>query len=75
MWTRHYWQSAGERALRTFAQALLSVLIIGETGFMDVDWAQALSVAGVAALASVLMSVAATGVGDHGTDSFVREES
>jgi hypothetical protein len=74
MWSKHFWQSTGERALRTFAQALLSVLIVGETGFLDVDWAQGISVAGVAALASVLMSVAATGVGDHGTDSFVREE-
>lgn len=74
MYTRHFWLSAFERAVRTFAQALLSVLIIGETGFMDVDWAQGLSVAGVAFVASVLMSIAATGVGDHGTDSFVRED-
>lgn len=75
MYTRFFWLSAFERAVRTFAQALLSVLIVGETGFMDVDWQQSLSVAGVAFVASVLMSIAATGVGDHGTDSFVREDS
>jgi hypothetical protein len=75
MYTRNFWLTAFERGVRTFAQALLSVLIVGETGFMDVDWQQSLSVAGVAFVASVLMSIAATGVGDHGTASFVREDS
>lgn len=74
MYSRHFWESALERAVRTFAQVALSMLVVGETGFLDVDWMQVASVAGVAFVASVLMSVAATGVGDHGTDSFVRED-
>lgn len=73
MWTVELWKTAGERAIRTFAQVLLSVIVVGETGFMDVDWQQSLSVAGLAAVASVLMSVVATGVGDKGTPSFVRD--
>jgi len=73
VWSVEFWKSAGERALRTFAQVLLSLIVVGETGFMDVDWVQAGSVAGLAALASVLMSVVATGIGDKGTPSLVRE--
>ena len=73
MWSVEFWKTAGERAARTFAQVLLSLIVVGETGFMDVDWVQAGSVAGLAALASVLMSVVATGVGDKGTASLVRE--
>ena len=74
MWGVAFWKSAGERAVRTFAQVLLSMLVVGETGFLDVDWVQALSVSGLAALASVLMSVSATGFGDEGTPSYVRED-
>ena len=73
MWSVEFWKTAGERAARTFAQVLLSLIVVGETGFMDVDWVQAGSVAGLAALASVLMSVVATGVGDKGTASLVRD--
>ena len=73
MWSVDFWKSAGERAARTFAQVLLSMIVVGETGFMDVDWVQAGSVAGLAALASVLMSVVATGVGDKGSASLVRD--
>lgn len=72
MWTVEFWRSAGERALRTFAQVLLSMLVVGESGFLSVDWVQAGSVAGVAALASVLTSIVATGVGDKGTPAFGR---
>ena len=73
MWNRKFWKTAAERALRTLAQVLLSLIVVGETGFMDVDWIQALSVAGLAALASILMSIVATGIGDKDTASFVRE--
>lgn len=74
MWNLGFWRSAAERALRTLAQVLLSLIVVGETGFMDVDWIQALSVAGLAAVASVLMSIVASGIGDKGTASLIREE-
>jgi len=73
MWSVEFWKSAGERALRTLAQVLLSLIVVGETGFLDVVWVQAGSVAGLAALASVLMSIGATGLGDKGTASLVRD--
>lgn len=63
-------KSTVERAVRTAAQVLLGFLVVGETGLLDVDWQQALSVTAVAAIASILMSVVATGVGDKGTTEF-----
>jgi len=73
MWTKDFWTTTLERAIRTLAQVLLSMIVVGETGFLDVDWVQAGSVAGLAAIASILMSIVATGVGDKGTASLVRE--
>jgi hypothetical protein len=73
MWSLAFWKGAAERAIRTAAQALLALWGTQVTGIMEVDWAQALSVAALAALSSVLMSLIATGVGDKGTPSFVDE--
>jgi hypothetical protein len=74
MWTVKFWKSAVERAIRTVAQVLLSLIVVGETGFLDVDWMQAASVAGLSGLASILMSIVATGIGDHESSSFVKGE-
>jgi hypothetical protein len=73
MWSLAFWKDTAERAIRTAAQALLALWGTQVTGIMEVDWAQALSVAALAALSSVLMSLIATGVGDKGTPSFVDE--
>ena len=73
MWSLAFWKDTAERAIRTAAQALLALWGTQVTGIMAVDWAQALSVAALAALSSVLMSLIATGVGDKGTPSFVDE--
>jgi hypothetical protein len=73
MWSLAFWKDTAERAIRTAAQALLALWGTQVTGIMEVDWAQALSVAALAALSSVLMSLIATGVGNKGTPSFVDE--
>jgi len=73
MFTATFWKSTIERSVRTAAQVLLGFLVVGETGVLDVDWEQALSVTGVAVIASILTSVVATGVGDKGTASLVKE--
>lgn len=75
MWSGKFWRSALERAIRTVAQVLLSLIVVGETGFLDIDWAQTASVAALSGLASILMSIVATGVGDHESSSFVKGES
>lgn len=59
MWTHAFWTSLGERAARTFAQALAAFLVASTTGLLEVDWVQALSVSGMATLLSVLTSLAA----------------
>ena len=73
MFAATFWKSTVERSIRTAAQVLLGFLVVGETGILDVDWDQALSVTGVAVIASILTSVVATGVGDKGTASLVKE--
>lgn len=55
--TPDFWRGAAERAVKTFAQALLGVLTGGVTGVLDVDWVAALSVAALATLVSLLTSI------------------
>ena len=38
MWTRIFWIDAADRAARTFAQALLATITIGDAVY-SVDWA------------------------------------
>lgn len=66
MFTASFWKAASERAVATFAQALIAVLSVGATGLLDVDWPGALSAAALAALLSVLKSVASSQVGNEG---------
>ncbi len=57
MWTLKFWQAALERAIKTFAQVLAGLLAANSMGITQVDWGQSLSVAGLAAVVSVLTSV------------------
>jgi hypothetical protein len=59
-----FWKRTGERSVKTAAQTLAATLATGATGLLDVDWASALSVAGLAAVLSVVTSVASAPVGD-----------
>jgi hypothetical protein len=70
MFTIKFWKDAGERAIRTAAQALLALWATDVTGVLAVDWVQAGSVAALAGLTSVLMSIVATGVGDKDSAAF-----
>lgn len=46
------------RAVKTLAQTAVSLIGTGAVGFTDLDWVQIASVAGVAAVVSLLTSVA-----------------
>jgi len=71
MRTRQFWTDALERAVRTFAQALVAMLVVGFV-FTDVAaWGEALLASAVAALISLLTSVAASGVGDPSSPSLL----
>ena len=61
-----------ERAIKTFAQTMLGYTSVTGVAFGDIDWVLALSVSGVAALTSILTSVASYNVGDEGTASLVK---
>ena len=60
-----------ERMLKTFAQSLLAYTSVTGVAFGDIDWGLALSVSGVAALTSLLTSIASYNIGDKGTPSVV----
>ncbi|MEL3944888.1 holin [Streptomyces sp. LNU-CPARS28] len=61
MQTLAFWKATGERALRTFAQAVLALITGDGLGVLDVDWGQALSVGGLAAIAAVLTAIVTSG--------------
>lgn len=55
--TKKWVKSAAVRATKTFAQTALSMLTVGQA-VMDVNWVNVLSVSTVAAVISVLTSIA-----------------
>lgn len=73
MWTKTFWKQALERAIKTFAQAVLALLTGDGLGIVDVDWATVVSVGALAALASVLTSIVSLPVGEPNSPSAVRE--
>lgn len=56
--SKSFWSGLVERAVSTFAQALLGALVIGSS-IADLDWKSVLGVAATATLASVLKSFVA----------------
>ena len=52
-----WWKAAGIRAIKTFCQTAVSMLTVGQA-FIDIDWVNVLSVSGVAAVISLLTSIA-----------------
>ena len=72
MYTLTFWKDAAERAIRTAAQALLALWATDVSGVLAVDWVQAGSVSALAALMSLLMSVAASGTGSQDSASTIK---
>ena len=73
MFTGLFWRATFERGVKTFAQAAVAVLVGSGVGLLDADWAATASVAGMAALLSVLSSIgsdlATDGAGPSLTDA------
>src|SRR5699024_754840 len=60
IWTGKFWKATTERAIATAAQGALATVGTDLFGLLDVDAVAVLSIAGGAALVSVLKSVAVT---------------
>jgi hypothetical protein len=65
LFTLAFWRAAAERAVKTFAQSLAALLVADGTDLLTTNWGDRLSVSGMAAVVSVLTSVASgvTGAG------------
>ena len=57
IFTRAFWSYAGERAIKTVAQAGLAAIGTGALGILAVDWTGIGSVAALAGVVSILTSV------------------
>lgn len=56
--SRDFWIAAGDRAIRTFAQAAVAILTAGGVGILDANLLGAASAGLMAAIISVLTSIA-----------------
>ena len=57
IFTKAWLKAAAIRAIKTYAQAALSMLTVGQA-FAEVNWISVCSIAGVAAVISILTSLA-----------------
>lgn len=57
MFTIEFWSYAGERAIKTLAQAAIAFLGTGTIGLFEIDWYSLASVSLGAGLLSVLTSI------------------
>lgn len=55
--SKKWWKAAGIRALKTFCQTAISMLTVGQA-VLDVNWLNVASVSAVAAVISLLTSIA-----------------
>lgn len=59
MFTKLFWKDSAERFIKTFAQALLALVVVApQTPILAFDWPSALGLAATAAVISFLTSVA-----------------
>ena len=69
-----FWIATLERAIRSFAASLASLLTAGGTGILDTDWGAKFSIAGMAAAVTVLLAIGGGTFGRGDGPSFVGEE-
>lgn len=74
MWTAAFWKALAERAIKTFAQSLAALLVADGADILSMNWGEALSVAGMAAVVSVLTTIA-SGAITGGEASVIKAET
>lgn len=72
MRTRQFWFDLIERAVKTAAQTAAGLLGGELIGIFEVDWQSIASISAMAAIGSLITSLASCGVGDVGTASILR---
>ena len=60
-----FWIASVERAVKTFAQALVALIGTSAMSIVELDWAQMLGVSATAAVVSILTSVASANFGPN----------
>jgi r1t holin len=73
VFSSRFWKLSAERAVKTFAQVLASVLVAGGVGLFDANWLAALSTAAMAAVVSVLTSLGSLKIGPEDSPSIVAD--
>lgn len=73
MWTLGFWKQTAERAIKTAAQAALAFFIVGSTVFEEIDWSAVAGGTAIAAIASVLTSLASAPFGPEDSPSLVKD--
>jgi hypothetical protein len=63
-----------ERAIRSFAASLASLLTASGTGLLETDWGEKFSVAGMASVVTILFAVGGGTIGKGDGPSFIGEE-
>lgn len=74
IWTGSFWKATAERATKTLAQAAAALLVGDGVGLLDVDWVDVGSIAGLAAVVSILTSVGSAAATD-GSPSLTHAET
>lgn len=79
MWSCAWWKDAGERAIRTFANAVLAVLGVGTTmgnlSIIDFNWPRVLGIGVLSAVVSILTSMATHAIGKNGPGIYATPKS
>lgn len=57
IFTALFWRACAERAIKTLAQTAAALSTAAGTGLIDTDWLTIASIAGMAAVVSILTSV------------------
>ena len=74
LFSRAFLIATAERALRSFAASLASLLTASGTGLLETGWGEKFSVAGMAALVTVLLAISGGTFGKGAGPSFTGEE-
>lgn len=76
MFSTTWLKDAAERAVKTFAQALLAMISADSfLNILDFNWGDMFGVSATATVVSVLTSIVSAGLGDKGTASAVKLDS